>query len=69
MERLISATTRIAKAQIATRQNANAAPRPRACPSKGASVRALTTTSTATQARITTTDALERKSPLVMGPL
>ena len=67
MVRLISATTRIAKAQAAMRQTANSTLRLRADPSKGASARALVTASTATQASVTTTDAVERKPPLVMG--
>ena len=67
MVRLISAMRSTAKAHAPTRQTVNVTKRRRcAGPSKGASARALSTASTATQASITTTKATERKPPLVM---
>ena len=65
MMRLISVMTRAAKSQMTTRQTANAVAR-RPNLTNGASMGAISTTASATPDRIATTDAVERKPPLVM---
>ena len=67
MVRLISVMTRAAKAQMTTRLTANAVSRRRPNLGNGASMGAISTTASATPDRIATTDALERKPPLVIG--
>ncbi len=59
--------TRLANAHTHTRHPANATARRRVILSKDASTEALAIASSATQASITTTVAVERKPSLVMG--
>ena len=66
MMRLISVMRRAAKAQMTTRQTANALARRRPNLTNGASTGAISTTASATPDRIATTDAVEKKPPLVM---
>src|SRR5215203_2344665 len=68
MVHLISVMTRATKAQMTTRQTANAVARRPNLPN-GASMGALSTTASATPDRIATTDAVERKPPLAMASI
>ena len=63
---LISKMVKTAPAQMATRQTKNATVEYRPNLSKGASVRALSTTSSATLASMAATDAIERKASWII---
>ena len=64
---MTSQMTRTPTAQMPTRHPINTLPRGRSNLSNGASVTALATASSATLVSNTTTEAVERKSWLVMG--